>query len=471
MGRGDGSRADGLTRAELVGRAGGIACVLAAPAAFAACRGGSAERSASRAATAPPPVAQVSRSAGAVTALPRPATPVSVFGWDVASTRTDLGRALASVAARWAHANPGSTLTFDGAPYSDFVDAATARARAHDLGDVVELLPGVTHAALFAALRPLRTTDFGDLGTRLSGWPGASLDPSDPTAFAGVPIGSQGPLWYYNRALFVKAGLDAARPPETWKEFAAAADALKEAGIVPIGMSGLDSMLAWWAWSAFSPQAFSTSAEVLRVRTGEIPLDDHRFLRTLEPLRESYTRGWWNPRVHLSTLATIESGFSGGQIGMVPGLIANEMNWQLWDAKLGRDGYGVFPAPRLSFSPPRARQACTPALLLGIGNEARNVKGAASWISSVASAQGQTTLLAEAGQLPNRRDVDVAAVSGSAGAVAITDLIAGSGGLDVAQNQFSEAARGVALQKLTGALTGGDLEGFLADLAGLQAVA
>ena len=75
----------------------------------------------------------------------------------------------------------------------------------------------------------------------------------------------------------------------------------------------------------------------------------------------------------------------------------------------------------------------------------------------------------EAGQFPNRRDVDVERVSGSSGAQQISDIVAELGGVDVAQNQFTAAAQGAALQKLTTAITGGDLEQFLKDLQQQQA--
>lgn len=444
------------------------------PAGLSGCRGGSSGGPSSRTTAGGPATATTApvgpaASAGPASAAATSRVEISFFGWDASIGGGGPARALAEARTAWEAANPGSTVTFDGVALDDFLARATARAGAHELGDVVELLPDVSHAALFGSVRPIARAEFGALASELTGWSAGVVDPAEPMVLAGVPVGAQGTLWYYNKELYARAGLDPDHPPQTWRQFGVAAEALREAGIVPVGMSGLDSKLAWRAWIAFSPQVFPTVGDVLAVRSGAIRLDDHRFLQTLQPLRESYTKQWWNPLARISEIGDVEGAFGLGQIAMIPGLIAGSSNWQVWDARLGRDGYGVFPAPRLAFA--RAGPvAAAPAVLYGIGADSRNVAEARSWISYLASAPGQTALLKEAGRFPNRRDIDVAAATGSAGAAAIAGLVGRVGSLDVAQNQFSAAAQGVALEKLTKALTSGDLEGFLADLAALQAV-
>lgn len=53
---------------------------------------------------------------------------------------------------------------------------------------------------------------------------------------------------WYNRALFADAGLDPDRPPETWGEFLAAVEALKDARITPVAIAGVDNwaVLFWY---------------------------------------------------------------------------------------------------------------------------------------------------------------------------------------------------------------------------------
>lgn len=70
--------------------------------------------------------------------------------------------------------------------------------------------------------------------------------------YYGVPWtwGAVG-LWY-NKALFEEAGLDPENPPETWDDFLAAVEALKEAGITPIALGEGDRWPGhfWWVYLA-----------------------------------------------------------------------------------------------------------------------------------------------------------------------------------------------------------------------------
>ncbi len=268
------------------------------------------------------------------------------------------------------------------------------------------------------------------------------------------------------QGLFEQAGLDPATPPATWGEFIAAADALKTAGIAPIAASGVDSFLAWWAWSSFSPQYF-TPEEVLQVRSGEIPLTDPRVLASLQPVAEIAAGGYWNEDYADKSFTDMESAFINGQVGMIPGVITSIVNWKAWDGSaLGPDGYGVFGAPKRDDATSDG-QFFNPTLIYGINAASANPDAAKAFVSFLASQEGQSILLAQSGQFPNRADVDLAQY-GSAGAQAIQGVIDSRGASDVIQNQFSAAAQGEAFQKLTSAVVSGDLQTFLADLQAQQ---
>ncbi len=392
---------------------------------------------------------------------------IAFFGWDVADTSAGLGKGFQAVKTAFERQNAGATVRFDGVPFADFVAAGTTRARARKLGDVVEMLPGVNHAVLFPALKSWTKEDWGPLGDELAGWDAGIIDLNDRERVAGVPLGAQGNVWYYNKQLFEKAGLDPEAGPKTWDEFKEAASKLKAAGITPIGMSGVDSNLVWWAWSSLTPQFFPTNEDVQQVRSGEVKLDDERFKQSLQPLVETYEQGWWNEDFRDRKFADVEGQFAEGRIGMVPGLITSAMNWQVWDAKLGKDAYGVFTAPEVPGGQGQ-KQFYNPTLLIGVSKNTKNDATARAWTRFLASKEGQTILLRESGSFPNRDDIDVAAVSGSQGAQAIKDIVAEVGGVDVVQNQFTAAAQGAALQKLTSAVTRGNIDSFLADLAQQQ---
>jgi multiple sugar transport system substrate-binding protein len=320
---------------------------------------------------------------------------------------------------------------------------------------------------VFDALTPTTKADWGALGDELTGWAGGVIDPADPDTFAGVPIGGQGVIWYYNKALFEQAGLDPEAPPTTWAEFTAAADALKEAGITPVAASGTDSFLAWWAWSSFSPQYFPNPEDVLGVRSGDIPLTDPRVLQSLQPVAEMFEKGYWNEDYADKAFTDMESAFINGDVAMIPGVITSIVNWAVWDEQMGPDAYGVFGAPKRDDAVGDG-QFFNPTLIYGVNAESQNPDAAKAFIAFLASKEGQEILLKESGQFPNRGDIDLQTVVGSPGAAAIQGVIDSRGASDVIQNQFSAAAQGEAFQKLTQAIVSGDLEQFLADLQAQQ---
>ncbi len=83
-------------------------------------------------------------------------------------------------------------------------------------------------------------------------------------------------------------------------------------------MSGTDGNLLWWGWLSFSPQFFTTAEEVLKVRSGEIKLNDERFLQSLQPIASTYAKGWWNEDYASKKFADIEAAFGAGRDGHRP---------------------------------------------------------------------------------------------------------------------------------------------------------
>lgn len=391
---------------------------------------------------------------------------LSMFGWDIADTTAGLGLGFEACRQAWQD-QTGNELTFDGVPFGDFIATGTTRARAGELSDVVELLPNLNHAGIFAALAPTKKADYGSLADEVTGWESALLDADVDDEFAGIPGGAQGTLFYYNKALFEAAGLDPDTAPTTWEEFEAACDALLAAGTTPLGMSGVDGNLLWWAWNAFTPQFFTTADEVNKVRTGEVALDDERFMQSLAPIASTYQKGYWNEDFASKQFADMEASFGAGDVGIVPGLITSAINWRVFDDSLGKDAYGVFTAPLVDGGIEQ-RQFFNPVLLYALANGTENADLARDWISFVVSKEGQEIMLRESGQFPNRADVSLDEVADSPGAAAIRAIVDEVGGVPAAQVNFNSAATGAAIQGITDAAVSDDLDGFLTNLALLQ---
>lgn len=387
-------------------------------------------------------------------------TPITLLSSGDADVTTGQGKALTDILTTFSD-DTGTPSTLERVPFDQYLASATTKARADKLSDVVELLPGANFAALFPALVDLTKEDIPDADA-LSGWEATVKDPANPEVFAGAPIGAQGVVWYYNKALFEEAGLDPEQPPKTWDELKTAGQALQSAGIEPIGMSGADSFILWWAWSSLSPQFFSAE-DVNAVRTGDVELTDERFSKSLEPLKELYDDGLIAADYEGKKFTDVEADFAAGKVGIVPGIISNAINWQVWDDKMGTDAYGVMTAPTISGATLQG-QFFNPVLMFGVNAKSENPVAAMNLVAAMVSQEGQTTLLKEASQFPNRTDVDVVGITGSSGAGAILDIVKEVGGMDVAQNQFNGAAQQASWTHLTQTMQSGDITGFLDDL-------
>ena len=386
--------------------------------------------------------------------------PITLLTSGDADTTQGQGKAMNDVIALFTE-ETGVEAEQDRVPFDQFLASATTKARAGKLGDVVEMLPGANFESLFSSVADLTKDQFADADL-LSGWSATVKDVADDSVFAGVPVGAQGVVWYYNKALFEQVGLDPETPPATWDEMLATCDAFNAEGISPIGMSGSDSFILWWAWSSLSPQFFSTD-DVNAVRAGDIALNDERFMDSLQPLLDSYNADCWNSDFAGKQFTDVEADFAAGEVAMVPGLVSNAINWKVWDDKLGTDAYGVFNAPKVSGTTLQG-QFFNPVLMYGVSADSENPDAAVKLIETMASAEGQTILLEEASQFPNRTDVDVVGVTGSTGAGQILEIVDAVGGVDVAQNQFNGAAQSASWTNLTQTMISGDLTGFLDNL-------
>lgn len=386
--------------------------------------------------------------------------PITLLSSGDADVTAGQGKALTEILDNFS-AESGVEATLERVPFDQYLVSATTRARADELADVVELLPGGNFESLFPALIDFTKADVADADL-LSGWESAVKEVGNDEVFFGAPVGAQGVVWYYNKALFEEAGLDPESPPSTWDELKSAASALRDAGIEPIGQSGQDGFLLWWAWSSLSPQFFSAE-DVNAVRAGDIPLTDDRFADSLAALKELYDEDLIASDYAGKGFPDVEADFAAGRVAIVPGIISNAMNWQVWDEGLGTDGYGVFNAPTIEGTS-YSGQFFNPVLVYGINKNSTNPDAARELISAMVSQEGQAILLREASQFPNRTDVDVVGITGSAGAGQILDIVARDGGVDVAQNQFNGAAQSASWSNLTGTMQSGDIQGFLQDL-------
>jgi ABC-type glycerol-3-phosphate transport system substrate-binding protein len=379
-----------------------------------------------------------------------------------------LGLARVQIAKAYHKLHPDVSVEFEVVPNATFLATEITRAKAHKLPDIC-VQSGLSWSSVFPAFQPLQKTSIKD-GVKLRGWSGAVMSltaPPNHGPYAAVPIGSVGTIFYYHKGNWAKAGLNPDRPPRTWPDFLAACAKLKAAGIAPIGISGGDSYTTWWMWNTMTMQFFPSAAAARQIATGAVKLNDSRLLQALQAVQQTYNNGYWNADYALKKFSDIEADFIAGKLGMVCGITASIVSWNVWDAKMGRDTYGVFSGPLLQGA--RAQASFEfPGFLLATPKNGRHLKQALDHIGYTASKAGQSILLRTGGLLPNRDDLDVETVTRSPGANAIRKIHATQPTAPAPQTYMNGAANGIALRNITTAVTSGNLTGFLNDLVQAQ---
>jgi multiple sugar transport system substrate-binding protein len=402
-----------------------------------------------------------SSGSGAVAASSGAATgTVSMLAFNTQDQSTPGAKSLYQRKSEWEKANPGATLQFDTTPYENMVTVATTRSRAGALSDTLALVPGTLQDGVFPTLTALSRADFTDADQNLALWEFTTLKPGTDQE-AGIPVGAQGTIWYYNKALFTKAGLDPEKPPATWAELTTAAGKLKAAGITPMTLSR--GFAPFFLYAGLLVQFFPNPQDITDFRNGKTKLTDDRFKTPMRTLVDAVKAGWFVPDFLEKEDSDAEADVATGKVAMAAGQIGGNNNWAVYDQKLGKQAYGVFLTP---LHPQAAKQIAylTPDLMFSLNKDSKNAAGAKSWLEFIASKRGQEIGLTLGGVLPNRRDVDVASLVDSPALSRVSSMMSSTPVNEVALDFLAGSASNTFFANFQAALKSGDVDGFLGDL-------
>ena len=134
----------------------------------------------------------------------------------------------------------------------------------------------------------------------------------------GVPFGTGiGGGILYNRAIFEEQGLEV---PLTWEEFAANNEALKEAGITPVGASFGDT----WTSQLFVLADYHNVAQAEPNFAEEYTANKAKYattpaaLTSFERLQEASDKDWWNEDYGSATFEDAQAMLLDGEIAQYP---------------------------------------------------------------------------------------------------------------------------------------------------------
>ncbi len=207
---------------------------------------------------------------------------------------------------------------------------------------------GVMRAQIAAGyVRPLGAAAAG-VGTTMT--PAAAAAYTDGGRVYGVPVLTSDVAFFYNRALFAKAGVDASSI-KTWDDLLAAVRKLKSAGITPIVVGAGEKWPMHFYWSYLALRAGGVDV-VTYARAGKNGgFNGPAFVEAGTRLRELADLEPFQPG-YLGSLALQAAGLFGdgkGAMQLMGDWLLNTEAGNAADGKgLSTDQIGVFPFPELA---------------------------------------------------------------------------------------------------------------------------
>jgi ABC-type glycerol-3-phosphate transport system substrate-binding protein len=289
-------------------------------------------------------------------------------------------------------------------PFEGFEPIYKAAFAAHEGPDVMMMLTAAAGALSYTqGLEVLNDRITPEMQEEITNWGTATPGFSEEGDHYGVPIGSNGQIFYYNKELFEKAGLPREFQPKTWDELREAGEKLKAAGILPFTGGDKEGYENGW-WFGAGWQTENTTQEAVELAEGEIPYTDELVAKAFEPEIMLQEAGLFNDD-RFTTPLFPDGGkrFANEEAAMVYGPQALIGYYGEYNPKLGEKNVGMFLPPGSKF--------------LGTENEfawsiptfAKNKDAAWAFIEFMSSKESIAKFVDAEVMLPNRKDVHLPA--------------------------------------------------------------
>ncbi len=237
---------------------------------------------------------------------------VTIEWWTIFTTPPELTELAETLAQEYMDAHPGVTIELTHLENEAFKERLATVMQSGDPPDLFQswgggVLWNYAEAGLLRDITPELMAD--DAAWKNSFTTQAALNLySYEGAYYGVPLTFGAVGFWYNTRLFAEAGIES--PPETWDEFLAAVQALRDAGITPIALGGRDKWPGhfWWVYMAIregGQEAFESAY------TREGTFADEPFVAAGERLLE------------LAALNPFQTDFMAMGYGQAAGLMGN----------------------------------------------------------------------------------------------------------------------------------------------------
>lgn len=311
-------------------------------------------------------------------------------------------------------AHPGVTIKQIAQPADSFYTVLGTAINAKKGPDVVLLNGGNLAIDRADALVPLKD-QVADVVPSLAGL--AAFQRKDG-ALVALPLTVQGVVFYYNKEVYQKAGLDPAKPPLTWEDLAANCQAIKsktQASCLTFGnKDGVDfinviAAIAEGMWSKDTRANFIAH---------EIAWTSPEMKAVFVKAKEMIDKGWIEKGVNsYSPYTDAVNIFAGARTAHLLGLISDAPNsWKNLEELTGAGQVGVslpVAVGRTDADKPN-RLEIDGGIGFGITNWSENKDLALDYIKTAVSPKAAAALMESAGGLPSNTKVDLAQMKSAA---------------------------------------------------------
>jgi ABC-type glycerol-3-phosphate transport system substrate-binding protein len=332
------------------------------------------------------------------------ADPVTLTVWDWSSPAPNV---MKQVDDAFTKQNPGIVIKRVHQPFNSYFTLLRTAVATRKGPDIFENYASPLLFDYYAGLTSLAKYRTPEQKKDLLGWSyvSSSLSPNG-TPYA-MPWTGQGIHFYYNKALFKKAGLDPNTPPTTWAQFLAACEKLKAAGITPINAGWKDGYLGEW-WIDVLSANYMTPAEL--VASGPKPnWQSPAIVKAFGLLQQLVDKGYMTKNAEAIPLfPDAINNFGAGKAAFMVGLAANNANW----SEFSKDAIGKNLGAML---PPLAPNSLMkqqefdygPAISWSITKWSKNADPAYKYFSFLATPAAQVMVYKGSGAFPNNSQAKV----------------------------------------------------------------
>jgi ABC-type glycerol-3-phosphate transport system substrate-binding protein len=301
-------------------------------------------------------------------------------------------------------ANPNVTVEHVAQGYEQYPALVQAAFTAHEGPDVMMMLPSYAGVLnYYQGLEELNDRITPEMQEQLKYWYTMTPGYEEEGPHYGVPIGSTDFIFYYNKALFKKAGLPTDFQPKTWDEVREAGEKLKAAGIQPFTGGDKEGYEDQWWWMLSWPTV-NTKQQSIELGEGEIPFTSDTFAKAWGPEEMMEEAGLLDEDRFTTPFFTEGyEKFSEGKGGMTLGGSTTVAYWGEFNKALGEKNVGVFYSPGASYV------TASPEYGWSIPTFAKNKDAAWAYLEFMSSKPAEELLFEKAGLLPNRKDVKLPA--------------------------------------------------------------